>query len=354
MQGSTRSTRLLGAFVAVAALVLVPTAAQASPSFYLGPIFGISTGPDDQLLVANAGRGVVDGDTGELIAELPGISDVDPIAGTDELWAVTGAGGNPEEDTGQAFWRIDGDGEATLIANLFEFEKKSNPHPATVDSNPFDVEDLGGGEALVADAGANALLKVNKHGKVKVVAILPNELVSTANIKALEGCPESGSDLCGLPPMLPAQPVTPSVAIGPDGAFYIGELKGFPAPTGESKVWRIKPNARNARCDQSPLCSVVLDGFTSVIDLVFGAGGSLNVVQIDDASWWAVEFDLPGQVGGSVRRCNLATDDLASECDVVVSGVPILTAITFRASGLWGAHDALPPHPADVDPLPLS
>jgi hypothetical protein len=39
---------------------------------------------------------------------------------------------------------------------------------------------------------------------------------------------------------------------------------------------------------------------------------------------------------------------------VVVSGVPILTAITFRASGLWGAHDALPPHPADVDPLPLS
>ncbi len=348
------------ALAAVAALVLVPTAAQADPSFYAGPIFGISTGPDDQLLVANAGKGVVDGETSDLIAELPGITDVDPIAGTDDLWAVTGAGDNPEEDTGQAFWRIDGDGEATLIANLFEFEAKSNPHPATVDSNPFDVEDLGGGEALVADAGANALLKIDKHGKPKVVAVLPDELVSTANFKDLVGCPEGPPDVCdpppvGLPDEIPGQPVSTSVAIGP-GGFYVGELKGFPAPIGESKVWRVAPHARNAKCGKNPHCTVVLDGFTSITDLVFGPDGRLYVTQINDLSWLAMEFALDGApipIAGSVHACNLATDDTKDECDEVVSGVPILTAITFRESGLWGAHDALPvpPHAPDVTQL---
>jgi hypothetical protein len=52
--------------------------------------------------------------------------------------------------------------------------------------------------------------------------------------------------------MIPAQAVTPSVAIGPDGAYYIGELKGFPAPTGESRVWRIDPDAHHVHC-QNPL-----------------------------------------------------------------------------------------------------
>ena len=125
------------------------------------------------------------------------------------MWAVTGAGDNPEEDTGQGFWRIDGDGNGTLLVNLFALEAKSNPHPATVDSNPFDVEDLGDGEALVADAGANALLKIDKHGKAKVVAVLPDELVSTANAEEL-----LGED---FPPMLPAQPVSRASRLAPTG-----------------------------------------------------------------------------------------------------------------------------------------
>jgi hypothetical protein len=341
---------------AAAAFVLVPTAAQADPGFYEGPIFGISTGADGTLLVADGVQGVVNGVTGDVIAELPGLTDVDPIAGTDELWALAGAGEDPEEDTGQALWRIDGDGVPSLVVNLFEFEAKSNPHPATVDSNPFDVEDLGGGEALVADAGANALLKVDKHGKPKVVAVLPDELVSTANFKSLVGCPDGPPDICvDMPAEIPGQPVSTSVAIGP-GAFYVGELKGFPAPIGESKVWRVEPNARNAKCGHSPLCTVALDGFTSIIDLVFGPDGRLYVTQINDLSWLAMEFALEGApfpIAGSVYACNLATDDTKAECDQVVSGVPILTAITFRAGGLWGAHDALLPS-ADVDPLPVS
>ena len=322
-------------FAVVTGFVLVPTAAYVNPTFYTGPISGIATGSDGTLLVADFSQGVVDGVTGELIAELPFVTDVDPIAGTDDLWAITASPGDPEVGGFQFLYRIDGDGEATLIADLFAFEEKSNPHPAAVDSNPFDVEDIGGGEALVADAGGNTLLKVDKHGKVKVVAVLPDEVVSSANWTSILG--EE------LPPMMEAQAVATSIAIGPDGAYYVGELKGFPAPLGESRVWRIEPNARNAKCGQSPLCSVAIDGRTSIIDLAFGPDGRLYVTQIDDRSWLVVElvafagFDL--ELGGSVHACDLAT----GACEEVVSGEPILTAITFRSDGLWGATNSFLP-----------
>ena len=355
MNRSTRLWRSVALLAALAAFVLVPTAAQADPSFYESPLFGTTTAPGNLLLVADAGRGVVNGDTGALVAPLPGISDVAVRSGGG-LWATTGAGEDPEEDTGQGIWRISG-GNATLVANLFEYEAKVNPHPATVDSNPFDVADAGGGKALVADAGGNSLLLVGDGNspnsdvvsRVKLVATLPDELVSTANAKSIFGCPSGPPDICGLPPMIPAQPVATSIAVGPDGAYYVGELKGFPAPTGESRVWRIEPGARNVRCGESKKCTVVLDGFTSVIDLAFGPDGRLNVTQIDDRSWLAMEEGVG--LGGSVHACDLATDDVASECDVLVDGVPILTSITYRGSALWGSMLALVPGAADVVPL---
>src|SRR4029434_8856050 len=105
-----------------------------------------------------------------------------------------------------------------------------NPDGGLIDSNPFDVAVLNGNTAIVADAAANALLIVDQRGNVDWIATLPNEVVSTANIKSLVGCPAGPPNICNLPPAIPAQPVTASVAIGPDGAYYVGELKGFPAP----------------------------------------------------------------------------------------------------------------------------
>lgn len=319
MRESVRTLRPLGILAAAAALVLVPTAAQAKPGFYAGPIFGISTGPDDQLLVANAGKGIVDGDTGVVLAPASefsdsGLNDVEPIAGTDDLWAITG--GAPGIEDRQFLYRVDENGNASVIADLWGFEEKFDPYPADVNSNPFDVEDLGGGEALVVDAGGNSLLTVNKHGKVKLVAVLPEELS--------------------------AQPVPTSVVVGPDGAYYVGELTGVPAPIGASRIWRIAPNARNARCGRSPLCTVAFDGFTSIIDLAIGPDGRLYVAQLDDASWLAL--GTPAQAGGSVHACNLTTN----ACETVIDRVPILTSITFRPSGLWGSILALAPGMADV------
>ena len=135
------------------------------------------------------------------------------------------------------------------------------------------------------------------------------------------------------------------MAIGADGAYYVGELTGFPFTPGFSRIWRIDPGTRHADCATSPACSIVADDLTAVIDLQFGPDGALYVAQLDDAGVGA--FEEGEGIGGSVRRCTVAT----GACAVVVAGIPILTAIAFRGETLWGASFALVPGLADVAPL---
>jgi hypothetical protein len=334
----------LGLLGVLAASVALAATAAAHPSAFAGPIFGLATARDGGLLVADSGRGIVKVDAeghSSLLASLPGVTDIAPASGRD-LWAVTSG-----EPGAQQLFRVSAAGTATLVAKLRQFEERQNPHPAEVDSNPYAVADLGRGQALVADAGGNDLLRVEKNGKVHLVAVLPDEIVSTENAKRVARCPNPPEDLafvCKLPASMPAEAVPTSVVVGPDGAYYVGELKGFPAPIGKSKVWRIEPSARAAECGKSPRCSVALDGLTSVIDLAFGRDGRLDVAQIDDASFLAAETGS-GAVGGSVHACNLKT----KRCETVVSGKPTLTGITFRQDGsLWGTTNALIPGAADV------
>jgi hypothetical protein len=335
---SLRRVLALLVLIVVAGLALAPKVGKADSSFYQSPIFGITTADHGRLFVADFGRGIVNADDGSLFASLPGVVDVAPRE-DGGLWALASG----------TLYQVDEDGNVQPFADISAFEAKRNPHPAEIDSNAFDVVDIGGGEVLVADAGGNDLLKVDKHGKVKLVAVLPDEVVSTENAKTLVGCPEPVSPdlawVCDLPPEIPAEPVATSVAIGPDGAYYVGELKGFPAPIAGSKVWRIEPNARNAKCGQSPLCRVAFDDLTSIIDLVFGPDGKLYVAQIDDASWFAVEVAPQAMAGGSVHACDLGS----GACEEVVSGVPILTSIAFReGDSMWGSTWALVPGMADV------
>jgi hypothetical protein len=243
-------------------------------------------------------------------------------------------------------------GSTRLIADLYEFERANNPHPAAVDSNPFDVDVLNGANVLVADAGGNDLLIVDQHGKADWIAVFPDEVVSTANIKSLAGCPTPVPQLafaCGLPPSLPAQPVSTSVAVGPDGAYYVSELKGFPAPTGRSRIWRIEPSARDANCATSPDCSIVATGFTSIVDLAFGPDGTLYVVEIDEASWAALEFGV-GSLGGTVNACNSTT----WTCSPVATNlrIPIGAAVDRHAGEVYVTINSLVPGAARVIKLP--
>ena len=236
--------------------------------------------------------------------------------------------------------------------DLGAFEASVNPDGGVVESIPFDVAALWNGSALVADAAANALLIVSRTGVVDWVATLPDQLVSTENVKRLSGCPAGPADICGLPPMIPAQPVPTSVAVGRDGAYYVGELKGFPAPTGKSRIWRIEPGARHARCGVSPECRVIADGFTSVVDLTFGWDGALHVVELDEASWYAIEV-TGTPLGGTVDRCHRHRWTGAWTCGVEAAGLSMPMAATVD----FGGHvnvvtSALIPGAATVTTLP--
>lgn len=308
---------------------------------FASPLFGLATAPNGDILVADAGAGIAT-INGYTDISLPGITDVSPI-GRGSHWATTGAGADATMDSGQGLYRLS-QGNTEKIANLFTFEEENDPDEAGVDSNPFDVQSLGGQSALVADAGANALLRVSNQGNVEVVATFPDALVSTENVKNLIGCP-TDNDICDLPDQIPAQAVPTSIAIGPDGYYYIGELKGFPAPTGASNIWKVSPDASGVVCGSSPDCVKAFDGgFTSIIDLAFDENGNLNVVELDEQSWFAVEV-LGGGSGGTINECD--TD--AMSCTEVATGIPIITAITFGKDGtLWATRNSLIPGSAEV------
>jgi hypothetical protein len=148
-----------------------------------------------------------------------------------------------------------------------------------------------------------------------------------------------------MPAEIEAQAVTTSVAVGPDGAFYLSELKGFPAPLGRSQIWRIEPDARNVECGIDPACTVVADGFTSIVDINFGPDGMLRVVEIDEASWLAVELSPDVMLGGTINACDLTTDTCTEEATDLT--IPIAVAVKDNGK-VYAAVSALIPGEAAV------
>lgn len=349
--------KLIVSIAVLLVTVLVPAAVVAHevPAFdFNTPVFGLAAAPDGSLLVADGGQGIVElrKGQGSLVSELPGVSDVAPI-GRGSMFATTGEFG----PMAAKLFRVSRDEGPVELADLHAFEVANNPAGGPVESNPFDVAVLNGGSALVADAAGNDLLIVDNDGNVDWVATFPNELTSTDYAKALAGCPEPPAPdlafICGLPPAIPAEPVATSVAVGPDGAYYVGELKGFPAPTGMSKVWRIEPGTLHAECGTSPACSVVYNDFTSVIDLAFGPDGTLFVVEFDEASWLAAElqafFGLPVSQGGTVNACDMHGDG----CTVIAGSLPLPTAVAVDKKGaVYATAGSLIPGGAEVIHLP--
>jgi hypothetical protein len=152
---------------------------------------------------------------------------------------------------------------------------------------------------LVADAAANDLLRVYPNGRIVTVARLKPRLVAVPDALPDVGFPPAGT-------IMPSEGVATSVAVGPDGYYYVGELRGFPATPGTSQVWRIAPNSVDAICDPAApntgACRRYADGFTSIVDLEAGPDGRLYVVELAKQSWLQWEEGIGGPPIGSVFR----------------------------------------------------
>jgi hypothetical protein len=145
------------------------------------------------------------------------------------------------------------------VADLAAFEDRFNPTGDEENVNPNSVISTRHSR-VVADAGANDLLRVTRHGRVKVLATFPDRMVVAP-------------DFLGLPPgtKVPMDAVPTSVVKGPDGALYVGQLTGFPFPVGGANVYRIAPGKKPR---------VYARGFTNIIDLGFDHRGRLHVLEI--------------------------------------------------------------------------
>jgi hypothetical protein len=152
-------------------------------------------------------------------------------------------------------------------ADIAPFEIAENPDGdlpgAHVDTNPHSIYALNDG-AVVADAGGNTLLHIDENGDISTLAVFPFQMVKAP-------------DFLGLPPgtKIPMQPVPTSVTRGPNGAYYVGTLTGFPFPTGRAKIFRVVPG-------QEP--KVYTRGFTHITDLEWGDDGKLYVLQLTTRS----------------------------------------------------------------------
>ncbi len=130
--------------------------------------------------------------------------------------------------------------------------------------------------------------------------------------------------------------------MGPDGAWYVGELKGFPAPRRSSRVWRIEPGTRHAECGSSPDCSIVVRGLTSIVDLNFGPDGALHAVELDEDTWLAVE--LGQSTMGTVNACDVGNRATARSS----THLPLPTAVASTRRHTYATVLSLVPGKADV------
>lgn len=157
--------------------------------------------------------------------------------------------------------RLQPDGTWQTIADIGAYEIANNPDasPPPVNYNPYAVLALPDGR-IVVDAGGNDLHRVAHDGEISTLAVFPQRLVDAP-------------PFLGLPPgaQLPMDAVPTSVALGPDGALYVGELTGYPFPVGGARIYRVVPG-------EAP--QVYAEGFTNVIDLAFEGDGSLLVLEL--------------------------------------------------------------------------
>ena len=217
------------------------------------------------------------------------------------------AGGPPGSGAATLYvWRW-GDDEPTPFFDVSAYQE-DDPDPFNVEgepeeSNPFGLAALKDGTVLVSDAAGNDLIRVWPNGHAVTVARLKPRVVEVP-----DELPDTDPEGNPLPPagtMIPAEGVATSVTVGPDGYWYVGELRGFPATPGTSEIWRIKPGSVGAVCKPNKpwrkKCKRFADGLTSIVDL--GADRrSVYAVSLSKMSWLQWELELPGsEVGGLFR-----------------------------------------------------
>jgi hypothetical protein len=217
-------------------------------------------------------------------------------------------------------------GAATAESYLGTYEAQNNPDQGagsgpgdpSIDSDPYGITPYAGGLAI-ADAAANDVL-LYKNGTLSTLAVLPliTETVSGSPVQA--------------------QAVPTSLAVGPDGALYIGELGGAPNNVGVANVYRYANGQ----------LTLYQSGFTMIGDIAFDQAGRLLVLEMDQAGFADTDpggLPTPGaliRVNADGSRTTLASTGLEFPGGIAVAADGSIYATNWAV--LQGSGDpALPP-----------
>jgi hypothetical protein len=286
--------------VAVGAAVVVLPAAPAGASSGQGPGQGdpvttVATGLDgprqvgdyrgDRLVVAESGSGEVSSvstRTGEVVTLLGGLvspQGVDYDSG--RLYVATGDAGGPPEEGAPPPPRVPGSmslviaepgGRVLRTIDLLAYELAHNPDgqvqfgpdgaPVDALSNPYAVLAVGR-RVLVADAGANAVLAVDRHsGEVSTFFVPPV-------VTDVPGCVGAENN----PGTVGCDPVPTGIALGQDGRIYVSTL-GAEVP-GAGRVYVLSREGKVVR---------VIDGLTAPTGLAVAGNGDVYVSDVAEGA----------------------------------------------------------------------
>ncbi len=202
-------------------------------------------------------------------------------------------------------------GAVTKVADLGAYEKAHNPDGFGLNSDPYGVTPGPDGTLYVADAGANAVYRVNPaNGQVTLVSVIPG-IIPPASVPIPPGGNPERNGKAEL------DPVPTSVAIGPDGSLYIGLLSGGPFPQGAAKVLRLGADGK---------LTDYATGLTMVVAMAFGPDGRLYATEISTDFAPALEGKPPA--AGNVLR--LLPDGTK---EVVAADLMVPNGLAFDAAG---------------------
>ena len=211
---------------------------------------------------------------------------------------------DPIGDSFGTLMRMNPNGFWSLQADIYGYEASNNPDGGEIDTNPYGVLAIQGRNRIVADAGGNALLKINNNGHVSTLAVFPDTLVPAPPFIGPPGT------------MIPMQAVPTSVTQGPNSTVYAAQLTGFPFPVGGAKVYQVWPNG---------FMQVKAEGFSAIVGMTTGPDGSLYVVEI--------AHDLLACETAGICDGRLYKIDTAGVTTLLASDLPYPGGVAVDANG---------------------
>jgi sugar lactone lactonase YvrE len=216
---------------------------------------------------------------------------------------------NPDGEQTYGFHGLDQECAAEVAAFETTVSGPEGPllldeYPGIVESNPYQLT-VHRGAAYVADAAANAILRVDlETGEISTVAVLPGTPITfTEETKAHFEAVLGGATMpdCVVGESFTPEPVPTDVEVGEDGRLYVSTLQGlageaFPLST----VYRVNPRSGSVKAvadrgmQGATGLAIAPDGRILVAELF---GGEVSVVTPGRSTARTLfEVESPGDV----------------------------------------------------------